>query len=539
MPTIAQKLPKNPNDEDEILDNFGNRYQYDAQQDSWIYKGNIIPPPLVTETSDGLVDTATYQRLQNLKTVYQSGSYKFDPLKILPGRDAYWYYLKSTDKAYKFIPEGDSRLRIEVDRGHLYRVFKRSVCKGPVGLDGLKGNQGAKGPDGLPEPCYAPSVSGSELSFSVYVATPGITNISIRLFGVSLDGVVGIQRVDQFSFLSGYLRDYGSLQGKLLATKAAFNNSALGVRKLSVPALSGVYSNSASFSLDTSPSVSIEVDLAGKVVGFVNSSSLVIDRDRTIDSIRYDHVSGVLSGSFVLADFASWVGEWCVKVRQRGVSGDQGDSGDCAVSVVDDVIDNTNLLATCPIVNLRLDGRGILFWRCADILSDTVTENVVLRGGASALNSSGSLDSVFAAAQMTVDDAKSVHRFSPELVVDEVDDPEFVHWEPQAGCVTKRNYNRHKFNWVPSTVAPACNNVAQWYSPSALRNLRYPEVIVTSPVPVADSCCQDDFFYLPNIQNGVCPSPSSAAASATNEALVNGGPLGFVSFGATNYQLED
>src|SRR5688500_3213307 len=107
------RLPRFPDDGAEVCDKYGNRWFFNGEVATWISKGAIQSPITVTESNDGVITPTIYDQLSKLRTYVNTGV-NLRPLKILPGRDAYWYYFRSSDKFLKFQPEGEDALRIEL-----------------------------------------------------------------------------------------------------------------------------------------------------------------------------------------------------------------------------------------------------------------------------------------------------------------------------------------------------------------------------------------------------------------------------------------
>lgn len=77
-----------------------------------------------------------------------------------------------------------TKLRIEIDKGRLYRKLIRNCCVGPKGVTGNKGDTGTAGVAASNEVFQLPSdVTGGSFSWSATVETPIETPISLRIFG--------------------------------------------------------------------------------------------------------------------------------------------------------------------------------------------------------------------------------------------------------------------------------------------------------------------------------------------------------------------
>jgi hypothetical protein len=133
-------------------------------------------------------------------------------------------------------------------------------------------------------------------------------------------------------------------------------------------------------------------------------------------------------------------------------------------------------------------------------------EQVKLPANAGSVSDKDALHALFAAAQIVMDDCKLVYRYQVVLPEDDYPDLIMYHWDPQPGCVTRRHYDRHNFNWIKNTDIPACGDIAKWYDPNLVaRPGKYPWAIQRGKPPEKDNCCEEDWFYCPNIQDGGCP----------------------------------
>lgn len=524
--TIIPKLPRNPTDGTEVSDRYGNRWQYTAESNAWISKGVIASYSIATEEQSGLIDPTIFTKLKNLK-IYADNYDLTTTLKILPGRDAYWYYFRSSDKLIKFKPEGESSLRIEIDKGRLYQILSKSRRVGPRGQ---QGDTGPAGRNGLPgticdpsggEPCYTPSaVDKNRLDFAIYTPTPltldgpiplpnnKTPDVSVRLFKILVTST-SIAKASQLKALTDtYMSGYNTAQ-KFSHIRNLFAQRSMGVKKqsdLCDIALSELITSSVT--LSSQPIVTIDINpLQPSEITIVTASGFNVDIDKTTSTIVYDPDTQIACGSIFLVEPEEWnIDEWCVKSRQRGPDGEEGEPGECRVKIAECLVDGTNIEATCPIVNVRLDcDRDVLYTTCANLLDEICVEQVRVDGLSETLSHRNTLKSVFAAAQTIIDECKYVYRHVLDLPVDDVPSLEFVHWDPQPGCFTKRHFDRHKFNWIPNTVIPRCDERGTWFSPTDVRPGKYPWDVFIPSTPPPDECNQEDFFYCPNVQDAPCP----------------------------------
>ncbi len=498
--TTAPSLPRRSSGVTEIVDPYGNRYRYDARTASWVNYGVAPTNQIATETVDGLLSTTAYTRLRQLRQLIDSGHVDFTRFKVHPGLDAYWYYLKSTDKSIRIEPEGPETVRFEVDRGRVYRLLGRSAC---VGDPGPRGDQGERGIPGLPAPpelCFVPEITNLELSFAVHVPTPLDTKISVRLHPVS---TVAGQARSQLSALRAFYA--GRDQSQLLALRRlAVERQALG--EAGPPcAVSGLSPSLAPGSTVADfPSVTIEIGIDG--VATVVESLVSIDSARTAASFRLEREAGLLCGTVYAT--SNWAGDWCVKARQKGPTGEKGDSGSCYFDVTNCNLGTNDLLvSTCPLVNLRADcDRHVIYWYCSDVGFDVCLDRVTVPAGAAALNDRPAIESSFLAAQVTLDSCKGMRQwtFTPSPV--KLPKLTLVPWTPLPGCATARHFDAQSLTWTDGLSEDVCGPV-RLAAPDGQRALRYPWLRVVAAEPERDLCCADDQFYCPNVQDGPCDKP--------------------------------
>lgn len=525
MATTRSRLPKTGTHGQEILDRYGNRWEYDAGQKLWLSKGTVTSPAIVTESANGLIDGEIFTHLQQLKQYVQSGV-NLSPLKLLPGRNAYWYYFRSSDKLVKFKPENEETLRVEFDSARFYQLVSKQICQGPTGPIGQTGPVGLDGASTILEPCYRPSrIAGKQLDFAIFTPTPitddslislpnsHVPEISLRITQLDLLASSSVKSLNQVQSLSAFYRNSEhTTRRKFDAIRVASQQAAMGVKQAiacDIP-LSEVYIGADLG--NNEPSITIEIDVLDPTDITIVNTSLIIDTEKTLESISFDPETNIVCGSVFLAD-ANWDESWCVRSWQKGPDGFKGASGNCEIKIVECLVDDTNYLATCPIVNVRMDcERNVLYKLCSGLIDESCVSNVQLLPDAGTLTTSSPLDSVYASAQMTLDECKHINRYAIDLEEDDIPELDLVHWDPQPGCFTQRHYNRYKFDWIPETDIPACATAAKWYSATAVRPGQYPWEIVTAPRPPRDECCADEYFYCPNVQDGPCPAPEEPAA---------------------------
>jgi len=525
------RLPRRANDNDEVCDKYGNKYRYDEAQKRWIFIGTISDPGIVTEVANGLVSPEIFGKLSTLQSMVNDGDIRFNPLKLLPGTEGYWYYFRSSDKLFRFMPESESRLRIEVDTGRVYQLLFKQSCRGPVGVKGDKGLKGLPGESGGAEFCYEPEIVADRLDFAVIVPIPLRTKISIRLFNITQP--VTIQSLEKQSVprrKGDQLKAWKRLakntpfEATVDQTTEIMRNRSLGMFKQAEAdgvTLSPVRDLGTGEAMADVPSAVIEFDYDDPTADttIISSSLTNFDTTRTRLSLTYDPQTAIATGTLFLLPGSTWDsldGDWCVRVRQKGPKGPRGQDGSCRMELVDCDITGSEITALCPIVHVRLDcERDTIYWLCAPLAEDLCVDTLALDPNSPILTDKNAMDSLFASVETTLDSCKPIGTFRVPKKEYDVPRLDLATWDPVPGCVTNRHYDRHSFNWIPNTVNPACNNIVRWYDLDNALPTRYPWPIITPERPDSDPCCQDDFFYCLTSEEELCGGDGSGSGSGS------------------------
>ncbi len=182
---IVPKLPSKLylDDREQVVDTTGNVWEYNSEKNEFLYKGQVTSIPDVTETQDGLVTPDVERTLELIQELVDQG-YKFGKFRLKTDTiNPYYFYFHSSDDLIKFKPEGQSRLRIEVDEARLYQRLLKQCCVGPKGRTGEQGDPGKNGKAAAKEIFRTPnSVVGGLIEIATTVASPIDTPISLRLF---------------------------------------------------------------------------------------------------------------------------------------------------------------------------------------------------------------------------------------------------------------------------------------------------------------------------------------------------------------------
>lgn len=565
-------FPKNPQDGSEVIDAYGTRYKYDLQTESWLTIGTITSPPVATEDNNGLVNPDIYQKLDKIKRYIDNGG-QFNSLKLRPGTDAYYYLFHSSDKTIRFSSESNNVVRIEVDRGRIYSLYSKVICVGPKGERGLIGDRGPDGRTTEFEICYTPTTrTGKKIEFaavvplgfdrSVIVKLPNnhVPDISIRFYKVidkipcddaaspdetttknvavlatdqfaTTFGKQSVDQKDQVTVLEKFLRSINAVSPQLEAFKLEKQKESLGlysqVAACTIP-LSGIVAIGQNKLILEEPLVEVLIDPYGLVAPRY-ATNLALDFSKTTAS--YDPTTGLACLSLVALGEV-FNGEYCIKARQKGPDGQKGCSGERTVKIIKRSIDNSNIAATTPITNIRFDdGSETIHFTAADIRDETCAVQFQPNAGSALLNNALAGDSVYIAAEMTVESCKRFNHYTFSVEVPVTPELELPHWSPQPGCRTSRDFYKHKFDWV-NTLDPNCEQNLNYYRPeppvtttassssaattqaSQVGGQYLPFDIKLPTTPSQETYNQADFFYIPNIQNGIEPqTPPSASGS--------------------------
>ena len=313
-------LPRQASHGEEVCDNYGNRWSYDSGQDGWISKGTITAPPLVTEKSNGIISPDIFDKLKKLESFIKSG-YDLRPLKIYPGIDAYWYYFRSSDKMFRFKPEGNDTLRIEVDKARIFQLLLKETCPGPRGLKGDKGDKGKNGISIVDETCFTPSlVENDRIDFAIFTPTPlpdpngliklpnnHVPEISVRLFPVNSL----FRTTSQLQYLDVLYQSIGDRRtlDDFNKTRRLLHDRNIGIRIQSsicdIP-MSPV-AEVPEPSIAEEPILNVEISPTGdtQTVIYYNED-IPLDETRTLNSISYDEDTKIVCGSLFLLPGNNW-----------------------------------------------------------------------------------------------------------------------------------------------------------------------------------------------------------------------------------------
>jgi len=449
-------------DKEVYADPFGVIWEYDAETKSYINKGYLRPLLPVTEMEDGLVSPAIFNRITAMS------SYK-DDLELFkietPHNPApYFYLLYSSDHLISARAESATQIRIEIDRGNLYRRFMNVICRGTKGDQGLQGVKGITGRAASKERKIKPDILSDGILIKRTVNIPLDTPISLRFF-------------DKHNQLLSEILIHTS--GSMAATWEVVTDL-LQINH-------------------TATEISIEINDAA-----------IIDAHIVFDK--------------------SWPDNAYYKIRQQGPKGSEGPPGHAFLEIKEQTIVDDVLTATKVVQNLRRSKTNDdLFMVYSDISKEVCAHGLTLVMGlpygvpvtkrisvieqptpqemaeygdppARGVRRTGSYisyqeieDLLWGAVKNTTEDCKDIgfFKFHPATVEPTLNLP---HWTPMKQCADRLRYDMTTMDWQ--------KDLADENLPIILLNPRPPE-----------QCCQEDFFWCPNLGDAPCEAEGSISAT--------------------------
>jgi hypothetical protein len=464
-------------DGEQIIDSSGNIWEYNAEQDEWIYRGVIEVPDIVTFDQDGLVYPSVYRKMLLIQELMDRGL-DFGVFKLdTPGSTPYYYFFYSSDDLIRFYPETGSKLRIEFDRNRLYQKLLRTCCAGPKGLQGLTGAAGRSGIAAANEKFKFPtSITAGAFEFSTTVATPIDTAISLRLF-----------RNDTELLVEYLLEVSGTNVVSINAAGEVLSEDELAAAELESEARGEAAEGNIDGALTKLQEI-LDLGINGRVQSIIDTLNETnvwpeqtaalqiivydddIDIDRTGTEINFDPLTSQIWGTLGFTSGDDDIADWKYKVRQRGPKGADGVDGSPFLEISEQVLGDPQLKSGSAIVSIRKsDLTNVINFLSNDLPDDVCVSNLSL--SSSALPIEDVLNSKFIAAKVTTRRCKDVGFFKYDVPEHEPPPLDLPAWEP--------------FEW--------------W----DLTDPKYPFRIVTPPRP-NEQCCQEPFFWCPNVGDNPC-----------------------------------
>jgi hypothetical protein len=506
----TSKFPLDPINNQIYIDNNGVEWKYKSGLKRWFESKFHKKTDIVSLENDGLVDTITYEKLEFLDLYFTN--YGFSTFKVFPGRDAYFYYLYSPSGLVEIRHEDDD-IHINVNEQKLYAHYYRIICSGDRGFRGPRGETGDPGTPPPDEVDYIPNRDGQLITGTIYTPIPigtyfpnsTITPISLRIFGLRTD-LTEFNVVDQFNYWFEMMRNH------LLnnAEKLIFSKLQQFLKKqeqdeLANGELTGggnadkvVLSPILADQVDRNRSPLLEID-----INPLNSTFVIVNNGLSIQpsaiNVNYNKSLGILTFSIS----GNWPTAISARSRQRGPTGDRGDTPLNYISELICEFPDSNVRADEVLTHFRLDCENDNFYVSYSRLDSQDEFKCLNVDGIAAITATAKPHlGRYAAVERIAKPSKKIVLYDNSLKELTVEDPNFLQWQPQGGCQTARSYDDYKFDWIPKTDRGTCYVDAKWSGPDGPRNSKYPHEILLPNKPVGESCCQDDFFIFP--ESGDC-----------------------------------
>jgi hypothetical protein len=504
-PLFKPRLPVYGNkDGDLVVDQNSSQYEYNAELNEWIYKGQISDPDVVTETADGLASPDVFRKLVLIQDLMSRGV-DFSRFKLdSPIKNPYYYLFHSSDDLIRFFPEKYSEPK-EVKLTSLVAsldVVNETTVLGFENIESLAANIFAGLTletrfgdfNILSNTAFAVVIAGAEtnirVSDQVKVVKPEVIKTKLR---VEVDrgrlyqklvrnccvGPKGSKGNKGDSGIPGDAAADEVFELPLDTTGEVFSWSSVVDTPISTPISLRVFRQDE----DDNPIIDIVYPIDG-------GPSLIVINDEDIDievtssDIDYVSTSKVFSGSFVVSAGADDIDTWRYKARQRGPQGASGRDGLSFLEVATEVLDDPSLRGVEAMISLRKSSISddIIFLN-GTLFEEIPTSNLGAIGGSTIVDVE---EDLFVSAEVTINEAKNVGFFNfklPDIARPLLNLPA---WTPTSDCVQSRRWGLYKFDWF--------NRV----EPNYLFN------ISLAPKP-DEACCQEDFFFCPNVGDGPCP----------------------------------
>lgn len=234
--------------------------------------------------------------------------------------------------------------------------------------------------------------------------------------------------------------------------------------------------------------VMIATDGSGEV-------SVVISNGYSIEitdmEASYDSTSEVLNLRIPFSEFpdGSDIIGWKFKSRQQGAKGEKGEDGKAYLEVVDRLVEDSALESPEAVVSLRHSGTSDLRSLSADMHTDICVSSLSAVEGD--IPPSDLLSARLVAAEITTRDCKRIGHFDVKENfsnrLKKAPPLDLPSWTPADGCGQRNRWSAFRFNWWDFTGS----------------DLRYMFNITPTRRPPS-KCCEQDFFWCPNIGDEPC-----------------------------------
>lgn len=498
-PVFKPRLPNYGNqDGDQIVDAHGNVYEFNAETNQWIYRGVIPAPEVVTEIDDGLVSPEIYRKLVLIQELMDQG-YDFSSFKLDSGIDnPYYYYFNSSDDLVKFIPE-----KLVTPKELKFQDMVRDVLGGTESTT-IELTQNRNLATNELAGCQV------ETQFGTYKIISNGTGTLI-LEGGMLNLLQSDEiKVFQPTIVKNQLRvevDRGRLFQKLMRNCCVGPKGQPGPQGIAgrdgIPADNEVFLVPEStegnvFVVEAQVATPIETPISLRIfreevqvieflyaIGGTEDIQVILSDpnlsvDQTTFEFFYDPDTEQFTGSFQVngAD----ISDWQYKVRQQGPKGKTGEDGRAFFVIEDNMLDDPIVQSSNALSSLRKSSNGDLLVYNRELFDEIPASNLGALEGDSITDLT---ETKFVGLEPTIRNAKGVGFFS--FVEGNFNAPplDLPSWTPTGDCVQARRWAQYRFEWF-NRVDP-----------------KYLYSILSTPKP-AEQCCQDDFFFCPNVGDEPC-----------------------------------
>jgi len=267
------------------------------------------------------------------------------------------------------------------------------------------------------------------------------------------------------------------------------------VSTLDTPISIRVYKNES-----TNPVLTIFVPLDGSDFT-IEQIDYEIEIDEQATSLLFDEETSRVIGSIVSVN--DWgEAEWEYKAWQIGRKGPRGFDGRNFLEVIPKDFEDESLRSKEAVVSMRQGGiRGDLFFQTATLFE----KNTVSRLSFSNVCREGATfrDICLAAVQMTTASAKDIGRFCFNPDDEEYKSVTLPAWTPVEACWRQRHWTISQFKWTDLTQVDRNDVIWQVANKRESEDPSYPWPL-DQPKPPGERCCQEDFFFCPNVNDQPC-----------------------------------
>lgn len=496
-----KSVPKLPifgnKDGDQIADRYGNRYEFNAERDEWIYLGQISSPNTVTESIDGLVSPSIQRKLEHIKRLQVSG-FNFNLFKLFNklDKDPYFFLFQSSDHLITFSPEiirkdllliaQDAVTGVDHDSDTTIVMVTSALTDAIVGMP-VMFITGA-----LRRETFT-IISNTATSFTLSGALSVDIGDIFRIYEpetVAQKLRLEVNRDKLYRLLTGKCcvgpkgkkgpKGQAGLDGDPAADELFGSPTVIGDTVLISATVAAPIDTPISLRIFEDGVVVVEalVALDGSGADIIISGD-GIEIDDTASSIVYDRSSNILQAEIKFVAGTDKINEWQFKARQRGPKGATGKDGSSFFQIIEQTISDPAIRSTNAIVSIRKSDINDSLFLTKDVMFSTIcTSN--LRPASTEFPISTNIDEVsLLAVEISTRDCKDIGNFLFKPI-DNTPTLALPLWTPTKDCIDPRRHFQYKFDWY--------NELEE----------KYPFKIFQNPVP-DESCCADPFFFCGNL----------------------------------------